>query len=221
MASSFDSDRSSQRLVERRSELRYDGGLSATFTYTPRDGGGVRAVKCKVESLSASAMAISAQLHGDVGEHLWIELDGFGLVRCEIDEVREGGFICFNLINEDARRRLGTWVSWLRRRGGRVAGDQREHIRARPLDARTTITLVSGETISAQLSDVSRSGAAVHGACPVEIGDAVSIGRVPAHVVRVSDTGFAVAFDLVLDAADADRMVAGYEIVLTPTSKVG
>src|SRR5436190_24311402 len=106
MASSFDSDRFSQRMVERRSELRYDGGLAASFTYTPRTGGGVRAVRCRVESLAPSAMVVTAPLHGDVGEHLWVELDGFGLVRCEIDELREGGFVCVNLINEDARRRL-------------------------------------------------------------------------------------------------------------------
>lgn len=221
MASSFDNERSSQRIVERRSEVRYDGGLAASFTYTPREGGGVRAVRCQVESLSPSAMVISATVHGDVGEHLWVELDGFGLVRCEIDEVREGGFVCFNLINEEARRRLATWVSWMRRRRGRVAGDQREHIRARPVDARTTITLTSGETLTAQLSDVSRSGAAVKADCVVAPGDAVSVGRVPAHVVRLQDSGFAVAFDLLLDAADADRLVAGYEVVLVPTSKAG
>lgn len=221
MASSFDGDRSSQRMIERRSEVRYDGGLAASFTYTPRTGGGVQAVRCQVESLSPSAMVITAPVHGDVGEHLWVELEGFGLVRCEIEESREGGFVCFNLMNDDARRRLGTWVSWLRRRRGRIAGDQREHMRARPVDARTTITLASGDSVSAQLSDVSRSGAAVNLEWPVEIGDAVSIGRVPAHVVRTVPGGFAVAFDLLLDAADADRLVAGYEVVLMPTSKVG
>ena len=42
-------------------------------------------------------------------------------------------------------------------------------------------------------------------------------GRVPAHVVRVFDGGFAVAFEIVLEAADADRLVAGYEVVIPPS----
>ena len=41
----------------------------------------------------------------------------------------DDGFVCQNLLKEDARRRLAIWVSWLRRRGGRVAGDQREFMR--------------------------------------------------------------------------------------------
>ncbi|MDB5542373.1 MAG: PilZ protein [Devosia sp.] len=221
MASSFDGDRSTQRIRERRSELRYDGGLAASFTHTPREGTGVRVVRCRVESLSPSAMVISAPIHGDVGEHMWVELDGFGPVRCEIEQVRDDGFVCFTLINDEARRRLGIWVSWLRRRGGRLAGDQREHMRARPVDTRTTITLTTGETLTAHLSNVSRSGAAVSTDCTVAIGDAVSVGKVPAHVVRMSETGFAVAFDFVLEAADADRLVAGYEVVLLASSKAG
>lgn len=214
-------DRAAQRLVERRSEVRYEGGLAASFTYTPREGGGLRVVECRVDSLSPSAMAISASVHGALGEHLWLELDGFGLVRCEIERIQEGGFICYNLINDEARRRLGAWVMWLRRRGGRIAGDHRGHMRLRPRDVRTTITLANGDTLSAELGNVSRSGAAVNIACDVAVGDPVSVGRVPAHVVRLSETGFAVAFDLVLEAADADRLVAGYEVVLAVTSQAG
>jgi hypothetical protein len=218
MANHDGNGKTPQRIAEMRSEPRYDGGLVASFTYTPIEGG-VRVVECKVESLSASAMVITAGLHGGVGEHLWVELEGFGLVRCEIEEVRDDGFRCCNIINDAARKRLNTWVLWMRRHGGRIGGDRRVQMRTRPRDARTTVTLASGAVLPALLSDVSRSGAAVELEGMVAVGDAVVVGKVPSQVVRLFDGGFSVAFDVLLDAADADRLVAGYEVARTPVSR--
>lgn len=219
MASSFGGEHGSQRAAERRAEIRYDGSIPATFSHTPRGGGGARAVGCMVVSLSASALVIAAPAQCTVGEHIWVDVEGFGVIRCEIEEVRDDGFFCQNLIKEDARRRLAIWVSWLRRRGGRIAGDQREFMRLRPRDSRTTMIFADGSASDVLLSDVSRSGAAIASTRMVSIGDVVQIGRVPAQVVRIVDGGFAVAFDQVLEAVDADRLVAGYEVVVNPTSK--
>ena len=205
-----------QRVADRRAEMRYDGGLAGTFTYTPR-GGGVRVAACQVMSLSASAMVMRSDVQGQQGVHIWVELDGFGPIRCEIDSVRADGFVCFTLLRDDARKRLEAWVSLLRRRGGRLDGDHRQFMRTSPRDARTTVTFADGATIDARLENVSRTGAAVSSDHPAAPGEAVSVGRVPAHVVRVFDGGFAVAFEIVLEAADADRLVAGYEVVIPPT----
>lgn len=205
-----------QRLADRRAELRYDGGVAGTFTYTP-GGGGLRVEPCEVVSLSASAMVVRSAVHGQAGEHIWIELDGFGPIRCEIEDIREDGFVCFTLLRDDARKRLGAWVSLLRRRRGRLEGDHRQFMRTTPRDARTAVTFSDGTTIDARLANVSRTGAAVSSDHPAAPGEVVSVGRVPAHVVRVFDGGFAVAFDLVLEAADADRLVAGYEVVIPPS----
>ncbi len=218
MARSSAEDRAPQRLPDRRAELRYDGALAATCTYTPR-GGGTVAMTCTVVSISATAMVISAATHGEPGDQLWVELDGFGLVRCEIDQVRDDGFVCFNLLKDDARNRLSVWISWLRRRGGRISGDHRAFMRTRPRDARTTVTLTSGETFEVMLKDVSRSGAAVMVDRVVALDEPIAVGTVPARVARLFGGGFAVAFDMVLEAADADRLVAGYEVTVTPSSK--
>jgi hypothetical protein len=213
-----ESDGYAQRLADRRTETRYDGGLPATFTYTPRQGG-VRVVTCEVSSVSASGMVIVSELHGEPGEHIWVDLEGFGLVRCEVERLREDGFVCTNLIRDDARKRLGAWVSLLRRRGGRKEGDHRRHMRARPRDTRTTLTFTDGTVIDAKLMDVSRAGAAVYSDHFVDVGEPISVGRVPAHVARIFEGGFAVAFEIVLEAADADRLVAGYEVYIPPTKK--
>lgn len=218
MTSSDDVQGYAQRAAERRAEPRYEGELAASFTHAAPDGV-VRAVQCEVTSLSASAMVVRSAVHGQVGEHIWVELGTFGLVRCEIEAIRDDGFVCANLIKDEGRRRLGAWVSLLRRRGGRPVGDHRQFMRTRPRDARTAVTFVDGTTLPAQLSDISRSGAAVASTRDVVVGEAVSVGRVPAHIVRIFDGGFAVAFDIVLEAADADRLVAGYEVTILPTRK--
>ena len=43
------------------------------------------------------------------------------------------------------------------------------------------------------------------------------LGIVRGRISRVLDGGFAVAFEIVLEAADADRLVAGYEVVIPPS----
>lgn len=209
----------SRPVADRRGEMRYEGTLAGTFTYTPPEGG-VRVVPCTITSLSAAAMVVHADMHGQEGEHIWVEIDGFGPLRAEIGNVHDGEFICFTLLRADAQKRLAAWVSLLRRRGGRLEGDHRQFMRTAPRDARTTIGFADGTTVDAQLVNVSRSGASLHTEHIAAPGEAVSIGQVPAHVVRCFEGGFAVAFDMVLDAADADRLVAGYRVAVPPLRRV-
>lgn len=165
-------------------------------------------------------MVVVAPVVGDVGQHLWVEVPGFGLVRCEIDDIREDGFVCRNLIADEAQKRLTVWVSWLRRRGGRSVGDQRRFARTRPRDGRTTLT-VGGEVMPALLQDISRSGAAVISGYPVAMGQAVMVGTIGAIVVRTTEDGFAIAFDRVLEADEPDRLLSGYEAFDLPATKAG
>jgi len=206
------------KTVERRSEARFEGGLKASFTIS--DGGGVRVVPCTIESLSAAAMRIGSDEPVTLGQSVWVDVEGFGPVRAGIDTVRHDGFICHNLLNEPARKRLGTWVAWLARRNGRVGRDKRLFIRTRPHDSRTTIAFEDGETVAVVLKDVSRSGAAVlseHTAMP---GAPVMVGRVLGRVSRTFTGGFAVEFERVLEAAEADRLVSGYQVKALPMSSI-
>ena len=65
---------------------------------------------------------------------------------------------------------------------------------------------------SAMLRDVSRSGAALRSDRSLDQGMALTVGRVPATVSRNFEGGLAVAFDRVLEAEEADRLVAGFEV---------
>lgn len=210
---------SALKAVNRRSEVRYEGGMRASFTMP--DPRGVRVVPCTIVSLSASAMRIGTDEAAGLGQSIWIDIEGFGPIRANVETVRHDGFICHNLLNEPARKRLGTWVAWLARRNGRSERDKRVFMRSRPYDSRTTIAFEDGEMVAVALKDVSRSGAAVMSGYKVPAGTPVMVGRVSGRVSRAFAGGFAVEFDRVLEAAEADRLVSGYQIKALPLSSTG
>jgi len=210
---------SALRAVDRRSEVRFEGELKASFTMSGADG--VRVVGCSIVSLSASAMRIATEEPVGQGHSIWIDVDGFGPVRANIETVRHDGFICQNLLNEPARKRLGVWVAWLARRGGRPERDKRHFMRSRPHDSRTTIAFEDGEMVAVMLKDVSRSGAAVMSDFSVAIGTPVMVGQVLGKVSRIYLGGFAVEFERVLEAAEADRLVSGFQIKALPLTHTG
>lgn len=207
------------RAVDRRSEARFEGGLKASFTMP--DVGGVRVVPCTLASLSASAMRVGTDQVVGLGQAVWVDIDGFGPVRASVETVRHDGFMCQNLLNGPARKRLGTWVAWLARRGGRLHTDKRVFMRSRPHDSRTTLAFEDGEMVAVILKDVSRSGAAVVSDYRAPMGTPVMVGRVPGRVSRTFAAGFAVEFDRVMEAAEADRLVSGYQVKALPLSSTG
>lgn len=210
---------SALKAVERRSEARFEGGLKSSFTLS--EAGSVRVVPCTIESLSASAMRIGTDEAVGLGQSVWVDVEGFGPVRVSIETVRHDGFICHNLLNEAARKRLGTWVAWLARRRGRIERDKRVFMRSKPRDSRTTVAFEDGEMVAVVLKDISRSGAAVlsdHTAMP---GASVMVGRVLGRVSRAFTGGFAVEFERVLEAAEADHLVSGYQIKARPLTNTG
>jgi hypothetical protein len=156
-----------------------------------------------------------------LGQAVWVDIEGFGPVRANVEAVRHDGFICHNLLNAPARKRLGTWVAWLSRRNGRLHKDQRAFMRTRPHDSRTTVAFEDGEMIAVTLRDVSRSGAAIISDHVAGVGTPVMVGRVPGRVSRTYADGFAVEFDRVMEAAEADRLVSGYQIKALPLAAAG
>jgi hypothetical protein len=205
--------------VDRRNERRFEGGLSSNFTMS--DGLSVRVIPCKIESLSASAMRIVTDEVVPLMQPVWIDLEGFGPIRATVEAVREDGFICQNVLNEPARRRLNVWVAWLTRVRRGVDADKRSFLRTRPHDSRTTVAFEDGQVIAVRLQNISRSGAAVlsdHVALP---GTPVMVGRVPGKVVRTFTGGFAVSFDRVLETTETDWLVSGYQVKALPLTSAG
>ena len=161
-------------------------------------------------------------------EHLrhWWGPKGFVVAHCTVD-LRPGGLMHYRLRSPEGGDMWGRFLYreivkpeklvWVNSFSDEKGGITRHPMAPGwPAEMLTTVTFADGMTADARLSDISRSGAALVADRSATPGDAVAIGRVPAHVVRVFDGGFAVVFDEALGAADADRLVAGYEVVLTP-----
>jgi hypothetical protein len=210
---------SALRVVDRRSEVRFEGAVKASFTAPGPDG--IRVVPCTIVSLSAAAMRIGTDEAVGLGQATWVDIDGFGPIRASIESVRHDGFLCQNLLNAPARKRLGVWVAWLARRNGRIERDKRGFMRSRPYDTRTTIAFEDGEMIAVELRDVSRSGAAVTSDFVAMPGTALMVGQVMGRVGRIFEGGFAVEFDHLLEGTDADRLVSGFQIKALPLSHTG
>jgi hypothetical protein len=201
-----------QRSLERRDNVRYEGGLEGSFSLAGgRPDGGARVFACRITSLSANGMVVTAPVNTHTGENVLIEITGYGLVRCEVQALRDDGFVCSVLLADSQRSKLATWVNWLRRHAGRIDGDKRGFIRTRPRDPRTTIALADGTVLRALITDLSRSGAALSADLVPDPGTVLMVGQVPAKVVRALEVGFAVAFERVLEAIEADTMVSGFE----------
>lgn len=201
-----------QRAVERRDDARYEGGLDGSFSLSGgRADRGVRVFACRITSISANGMVVTAPVSTHEGENVLIDITGYGLVRGEVKRVREDGFICNVLMADGQRSKLATWIHWLRRHAGRITGDKRGFVRTRPRDPRTTIALPDGTVLRALITDLSRSGAALSADTVPEPGTPLLVGQVPAKVVRALDVGFAVVFERVLEAIEADTMVSGFE----------
>lgn len=211
-----------RRALERREEPRFDGGLDGSFSLSGgRADGGVRVFACRVTSLSANGMVVTAPVQAQEGENVLVDLPGFGLLRSQVTQVRPDGFVASVLIGHDQRGRLSTWIQWLRRRAGRMDGDKRGFMRIRPRDPRTTVTLADGSVLPGLLMDLSRSGAAISVDLEPVVGMELVVGQVPARVVRQLEVGFAVEFARVLEAAEADTMVSGFEPAPETTALAG
>jgi hypothetical protein len=207
------------KVVDRRRSTRFEGMLDATFMVS--DAGGVRVEPCQIASLSDSGMRISTGEEVRLGQAIWVDIAGFGPVRGNVEAVRHDGFVCHNLINDPARRRLATWVAWLARTQGRWQGDKRAFMRSRPHDRRTTVAFEDGDMIAVELKDVSRSGVAVLTDYAAAVGMAVMVGRVLGRVTRLFADGFGVEFETPIEGRDADSLICGFQIKAVPLASVG
>jgi hypothetical protein len=203
-----------ERILDRREEVRYEGDLDGSFALSGEARGSSASVMvfaCRITSISAKAISITAPAKGTVGEQLWVDVRGFGIIRGEVERHLDEGFVLAVVGNTELRRKLETWVALLRRRGGRVSGEQRGHMRIRPRDPRTMVRLPDGSLVRGMVSNISRSGAAISADCMLNPGDRVVVGKVPAKVVRQLEVGFAVSIEDVLEAAAVDRLVTGFQ----------
>ena len=99
-------------------------------------------------------------------------------------------------IGATARKRdkLAAQLTWLANREILNLPEDRRHDRIVPRNPTARLTFSDGRVLNCRLIDLSLSGAAVSATIRPPVGEQLTVGKVPARVVRHLEDGFALEF---------------------------
>jgi hypothetical protein len=122
-------------------------------------------------------------------------LDAIGVVPGRISEVNSAGFTMLVEASAGRKARIDNRLAWLRAHANDTA-DQRNDPRIVPTQRAVNVTLSNGQTVRAEIVDLSMSGVALATSERPYPGSAVTVGKRFAIVVRHTADGIAVRFKL-------------------------
>ncbi|TXN71451.1 pilus assembly protein PilZ [Methylobacterium sp. WL6] len=122
-------------------------------------------------------------------------LDAIGVVPGRISVVSRAGFTMLVEATAERRARIDDRLAWLRAHANDT-GDQRNDPRIVPAQRAVSVTLSNGQTIGAEIVNLSMSGAALVTNERPDPGSTVTIGKRFATVIRHTADGIAVRFKL-------------------------
>lgn len=193
-----------------RDDVRFVGSINGCYTLASRRGqqkkdGGVEVFACRVLSVSPTSVAVTAPVIGAENEELTTNLDHLGIVSGRIERLIPDGFV-FNVeASKEERANLAAKIRWLKHKRVHQERDRREHPRVPPREPRSMLKLPDGKVMRCMLIDISRSGAAVSADIKPVLGMSLTVGTVPARVVRELKVGFAVQFDELLVSESLEK----------------
>lgn len=163
---------------------------------------GGRERDCLFRSLRADEMHVMVgDAEAPVGSRVVCRVDGLGRVEASVAAVLADGVRLSVMGSPAHRARLTARLAWHRTRieGG---GEQRVGERVEPVDPAVSVILPDGSVVHAHILDVSVTGAALETTHRPPVGDALTVGRRRAHVVRHTEAGVAVRFVMPLRPQD-------------------
>jgi uncharacterized protein YlzI (FlbEa/FlbD family) len=163
---------------------------------------------CQTIDMSPGGVAVSAPMHGSIGERVVIYLDQIGRIEGKIARLLPNGFAVALSATVRKRDKLAAQLTWLANRSILGLPEDRKHDRIQPRIPRTVITLTDGRKVVARLIDASTSGAGLSTELDLAMGQRIVVGKLPATVVRKFEGGFAVEFGRVLTEAEIDSDVS-------------
>lgn len=163
---------------------------------------------CATKAIQPDGMTVMCAYPADIGDRAFVYLDGFGVLTGTVR--RSIGSITNMSIEttEEGRARLATRILWLDQRAHFRSSDNRQYPRYRPINPNTTVRIGTGAPAGCRVENMSPSGAAVESEARPELNTKVILGMVHGQIVRHTDTGFAVRFDVIQDPMKLDSLVA-------------
>jgi hypothetical protein len=153
-----------------------------------------REYPCQVVDMSPGGMAVIAPVSGRAGERVIAYIDHVGRLEGVIVRVFQNGFAMTIAATPRKRDKLAAQLTWLANRDILDLPEDRRHGRIVPANPRTTVILPNGISRTSRIIDLSLSGAAIAADVKPPVGALVTVGKVPARVVRHIDEGYAVEF---------------------------
>ena len=152
----------------------------------------VNVFACRLRSISTSEFVAAAPVIGLIGEAISATFGPFGTLNGQISRHVSDGFA---VALDGSGRELASRIDAFRNRNWQGLADRRAEKRFMPAEPRSVILLQDGTMLPCLVVDYSASGAAVSADVRPALGDALTVGHVPARVVRLFDVGFAVHFE--------------------------
>lgn len=158
---------------------------------------GVNILACRLRTISPTEFVASAPAIGPIGETVSASFAPFGALEGRISRHVADGFAVKLDGARAAQAALAERIEAFRRQQPWRPGmaDRRSAKRYLPAEPRSMLIVEPGIAVSCLIVDYSASGAVVSANTHPPVGSAVTLGHVPAHVVRRFDVGFAVRFD--------------------------
>lgn len=156
--------------------------------------GGIEHV-CETRSLSLSTIEVLAPESGLLGDPVTLYLDDVGPVAGAIHTISPDGFTLAVEVGPERRARFAARLDWL---ASQVSGrtDQRSDPRIVPTQRTVEVRCADGRVLPGTIIDLSMTGAAIAAPDRPAVGEAVTVGKRRATVVRQLESGFAVLFKL-------------------------
>ena len=153
-----------------------------------------REFPCQVLDMSPGGIAMLAPVCGQPGDRVVSYIDHLGRLEGAIARLIPNGFAMTISATRGKRDKLAAQLTWLANRHLLSSQEDRRHDRITPQRRETQLILPNGTNVACTIIDLSLSGAGIASQERPALGAVVTLGKIPARVVRHLDQGFAVEF---------------------------
>ncbi|MEQ1768589.1 MAG: hypothetical protein ABL879_02005 [Devosia sp.] len=176
-------------------DTKFVGSIDGRFVLADRVvGAGVDASHAgRSQSITAHELIVASPVPVTIGERFVSSFGRLGKINGTVARPVDGGFVVAISATEIERKSLAATINWLKKRHARQAEDHRSAARTKTRSERCIVRWPDAE-LSAELFDISTSGASLKADSLPPLATVVHIGRVEAQVVRHMEGRFGVRF---------------------------
>lgn len=160
---------------------------------------------CQIVNMSAGGIAVQAPIIGEIGERIIIYLDNMGRIEGEVVRTLQDGFSLKLTASSYKREKIANQLTWLVNKDRLDKIEDRLHNRFIPKKMATKITLADDTVYDCTILDMSLGGASVSVKPKPDVGEAVTLGLTPGHVIRHTDNAISIQFLGIQDPDTLER----------------